>query len=275
MDLFVYVALFVFGTIIGSFLNVVLYRLHTGRSLGGRSHCMSCGKMLNWHELVPLFSYALQGGRCRGCSAYIPSRYFFVELYSGLKFVLLWMLFSHDPWLFSLNVVFLSLLTLILVYDVRHTIIPDELTILVGINVFVILGYMLWGGELFHTIALHVVAGLVAGAFFFLLWAVSKGRWIGLGDAKLAVPLGMLVGLEGVFGMVVLSFWIGAIVSLVLLGTAHILKKWKTNLRFSFAPRTMKSEVPFAPFLILGFLLIYIVHADIFDITHTLFLSWW
>lgn len=274
MDIVWYMTAFILGTIIGSFLNVVLYRLHTGKSLKGRSHCMSCGKTLTSLELVPVISYLFLRGRCRGCGAYIPPRYLYVELLTGLSFMLVWHLFA--PSIFSLlfYVALLSFLILIVVYDIRHTIIPDELTAFVGVLVAVALGFEFWETKDFVLVLSRILAGLCAAFFFWGLWRISHGRWIGLGDAKLALPLGTLVGLGGVFSMVVLSFWVGAIVSLLLLGIKQALKKGTTRLRFLSGPSTIKSEVPFAPFLASGFLLVHLFHADIFDIVYTLFF-WW
>lgn len=271
MDFVWYAGFFVFGTVIGSFLNVVLYRLHTGRSLGGRSHCMTCGKELSWYELLPVVSYVAQGGVCRGCGAFVPHRYLVVELLTGLSFVSVWHLFSHDYFLLTLYLILVSIFILILVYDIRHTIIPDELTALTGLVALTLLGYRYalvpdaW--EVFTSVA----SGLGAGFFFYGLWKISRGRWIGLGDAKLALPLGVMVGSVGVFSMVVLSFWIGAVVSLMLLGGERLLARGKIRLRFLGTPRTIKSEVPFAPFLILGFLAVQFLNANIFDITYLLF----
>jgi prepilin signal peptidase PulO-like enzyme (type II secretory pathway) len=115
-------------------------------------------------------------------------------------------------------------------------------------------------------IASDVFAGVGVGAFFYALWHVSKGKWIGLGDAKLALPLGIIAGTAGAFSIVVLSFWIGAAVSLFFLALSHLIEKGKTVLRFLPGQLTMKSEVPFAPFLILGFICAHIFHADIFVI---------
>ncbi len=268
-----YGTLFIFGTIVGSFLNVVIYRLHTGKSLNGRSHCMSCGKTLTWSELFPIFSYLAQGGRCRGCSAYIPSRYLVVELLTGLLYLTVWHFFSFDFVLLVLHLALISVLIVILVYDMRHTIIPDELTVIVGVIALAFLGYA-YVHERDVLLALaRIGGGLGAGFFFWALWYGSKGRWIGLGDAKLALPLGVIVGLGGVFSMVVLSFWIGALISLTMIGVEFLLKRGKKHLHFLGNPLTIKSEVPFAPFLIAGFLLVQFFHADIFIITYALLFS--
>ncbi len=273
MEMFWYVVVFTFGAIVGSFLNVVIYRLHTSKSLNGRSHCMSCGKTLTWYELFPIFSYMAQGGKCRGCSAYIPSRYLVVELLTGLAYVTIWYYISHDFLLLFLNLVLVSTFVVIAVYDIRHTIIPDELTLLVGT---VAIGFLVYEYNTTHDalrILSNVGAGLGAMLFFWGLWYISKGKWIGLGDAKLAFPLGVITGLGGVFSMVVFSFWIGAGISLTLLGLERLLKRGKTNLHFLATPLTIKSEVPFAPFLIIGFLLIHLLHTDIFTITYALFFT--
>ena len=263
--------MFIFGAIIGSFLNVVLYRLHTGKSLDGRSHCMSCGKILAWYELFPVVSYLLQRGKCRGCGAYVPVRYLVVELLTGLSFVAVWYLFASNLLLLVLYLVLVSVFVVIVVYDIRHTIIPDELTLMVGAVALIFLGYEFILTKDVVLTLMSVLAGSSASFFFWGLWFISKGKWIGFGDAKLALPLGMMVGLGGVFSMVVLSFWIGAAISLTLLGFERALKRGKTNLHFLRSPLTIKSEVPFAPFLIAGFLLVQFLHADIFDITYALF----
>ncbi len=271
MELYWYIVVFIFGAIIGSFLNVVIYRLHTGRSLSGRSHCMSCGKDLSWYELFPLFSYIAQRGSCRGCGAYIPSRYFTVELLTAFLYMSVWHLFSGDLFVLSLYAILVSLLVVIFVYDMRHTIIPDELTLAVLGVVLTLVGYeYIQGGDI-ARIGIQLFSGLGAGLFFFGLWFASKGRWIGLGDAKLAFPLGVLAYGIGAFSMVVFSFWIGAVISLTLLCIERLSKKWKTHLHFLSSPLTIKSEVPFAPFLIAGFLLVQFLHADIFRATYAIF----
>lgn len=265
------VAIFMLGAIVGSFLNVLLYRMHTGASLGGRSHCMSCGKTLSWYELVPIVSYLMLRGACRGCSAYIPVRYLTVELITGAAFVGAYVLHVGEPLYIVFTCVLFASLIVTAVYDIRHMVIPNEcvlavlsLALLSLIDVYVTTSDM-------NTIIRSLIAGGVASGAFYALWFVSKGRWIGFGDVKLAFPLGVLVGISGVFSMLVLSFWVGALVSVLLLGFVYIVKRGKHHLRFPRIPITMKSEIPFAPFLIAGFLLVYVFHANILTITEVLF----
>jgi prepilin signal peptidase PulO-like enzyme (type II secretory pathway) len=95
---------------------------------------------------------------------------------------------------------------------------------------------------------------------------VSGGRWIGLGDAKLSVPLALMVGISHAFSFIVFSFWIGALVSVGILVSQRLMGGQR-RLHFGAAPITMSTEVPFAPFLIVSFVLVYFFHADVFTFT--------
>lgn len=267
MELYMNVLMFILGAIIGSFLNVVIYRIHTGKSLNGNSHCLSCGTVLRWYELFPLISYIFLRGRCSWCHAYIPVRYWIVEFLTAATFLWLYTLFSETLLLFTFYAVLLSVCIVIAVHDIRHTIIPDELVLTVlGLALFVE-GVRLYQGESAVHLAYDVGAGLIAAIFLGFLWYVSRGRWIGLGDAKLALPLGMLVGLGGVFSMLVFSFWIGALISILLLLLQKAMRRGKKRLSFLAEELTIKSEVPFAPFLIAGFVVVELLHANVFEIT--------
>ena len=139
---------FILGLIIGRFLNVVIYRLNTARSLGGRSACMSCKSSLAWYELIPVFSYLGLQGRCKSCKTKISLQYPLVELASGLMFAALFLklyqggeeiYFWLDPG-FVISYIYyataFSVLLVIAVYDLRHKIIPDRLAILLGVLAF-------------------------------------------------------------------------------------------------------------------------------------------
>src|SRR3989344_2096349 len=210
----------ILGLIVGSFLNVLILRLGTGRSIAsGRSQCLSCNHKLAWHDLVPVFSFALSKGRCRYCGSRISFQYPIVELFTAILFGLLTaQQFAITYYLIA------SILIAILVYDLRHKIIPDQL-----VYIFIILSGL--AGR-------HWLYGLYAFAFFALLWFVSRGKWMGFGDAKLALGMGFLLGISVVSALFV-AFWAGAIVGICLL----LLSSKKV---------TLKSEIPFAPFLIFG-----------------------
>jgi leader peptidase (prepilin peptidase)/N-methyltransferase len=253
------------GVIIGSFLNVYIYRFHTGKSLAGHSHCLSCGTTLKWFELFPLFSFLALRGKCRTCGCKITSRYFFVELCTGILFSLV-LTITQNIILIPLLWLVVSVLVVITVYDYYHFIIPDSLTAVMTILSLLILTQEFFVGrssveEIFWT----VVSALGGVTFFLLLWLVSKGAWLGFGDVKLAFPLGLLVGPEFVFSFVVLSFWVGAAISLTLLGVAK-LKRGKTHLHLIDQNLTMKSAVPFAPFLVASCLIILFTHFNVLEL---------
>lgn len=249
--------LFCFGIIIGSFLNVVLYRLHTGKSLSGHSHCLSCGRRLTALELIPLLSYLGLRGRCISCQSYIPARYFLVELVTGFLFMAL--ILVSESWVYMiLGAIAMSLLVVIAVYDLRHFIIPDELVFGLTVVAMLMSGYQLYFSREPLTFATDLAVAFLGTLFFYGLWQISKGTWIGFGDVKLALPLGMMVGASSVFSMIVLSFWVGAIVGVALLLLQRLQKRGKLPLRFLRGRLTMKSVLPFAPFLITGFLLVWL-----------------
>ena len=221
-----YAILFIFGAIIGSFLNVVALRW--GRqSIGGRSTCRTCGKTLRWFELIPIFSFLIQKGKCRHCRSKISLQYPIIEIFTGLIFITvpLWML----P-VFCIYIV-------ILIYDFYHKIIPDPL-------VYAAIILSLFLGQ-------HIIAGLIIFGFFATVWLVTKGQAIGFGDAKLGLSVGLLLGGALGFSAIVMAFWIGAVVGLFLMLRKRL---------------TIKAEIPFAPFIILGAWISLIFELDLLHV---------
>ena len=259
-----YTIIGVFGAIVGSFLNVYIYRFHTGKSLSGRSHCLSCGRKLTWYELFPLLSYLGLRGRCRTCHCGITLRYFLVELLTAGLFMGAYVI-AGSIWELLYLIPVLSILVIITVYDINHYIIPDSLTVALVVLAALWYGLRFYSGVPAITIGYDVLAAVLGSGFFFLLWAVSKGRWIGFGDVKLAFPLALLVGSTQVFSMVVFSFWIGALISLVLVGIAHV-QRGKLRLHLRMQNLTIKSVVPFAPFMIAGCLLVLFTHLNVLSL---------
>lgn len=254
-----------FGVIIGSFLNVYIYRFHTGKSLSGSSHCLSCGTRLKWFELFPLFSYLFLKGKCRTCGCKIPARYFLVELTTAILFALT-IILTTDVIALLFYWLILSVLLVITVYDLYHFIIPDELTAVVTALMIGLISYEYYLGIINpHDILITVLAALAGSAFFLFLWVISKGAWLGFGDVKLAFPLGLLVGATKVFSFVVLSFWIGAAISLVIIGLLKM-RRGKQSLHLEGRALTMKSAIPFAPFLVASSLVILFTQFDVLQL---------
>jgi leader peptidase (prepilin peptidase)/N-methyltransferase len=244
--------LFVLGLLIGSFLNVVILRYNTGKSLSGRSGCFSCRHALGWYELVPVLSFLVLSGRCRHCGSKISRQYIGVELSTGI-------LFALSAWRFYPDIsasVFACLLSAVLVvivaYDLKHQIIPDLPAYLFIVLAILSPIFFRLDAGLTTGLGTMVLKGLGAGLLYFLIfasiWYFSGGHWMGFGDAKLAFGIGALLGFFGGFNALVLAFWTGALVGLALIGLSRL----KLARRYS-----IKSEVPFAPFLALG-LVIYL-----------------
>ncbi len=252
--------IFVFGLILGSFLNVVIYRHNTGMTVGGRSMCFSCGKKLKWFELVPVLSFVLLRGKCSVCKSKISWQYPVVELTTGLLFLGAYLTVSNIYLLVYL-LVQLALLIVIAVYDLRHKIIPDAFVYtFAGLALMSILGVFVESRD-FSTLLFDVLAGPVCFIPFAALWYFSKGAWMGFGDAKLALGIGWFLGMGDAYIAIVLAFWIGAFV-----GVSMIIYSRITKLSHGQEKVTMKSEIPFGPFLILGLLLMIFLKPWISDI---------
>ncbi len=249
------IILFIFGTILGSFLNALSFRHNTGKGMGGRSQCFSCGTMLTARDLVPVLSYVFLGGRCRTCKSEISIQYPLVEIIAGGIAILCWYS-TATPVQFILSLAFFTLLLFIAIYDIRHTIIPDEYVFGAG---YVALLYQTFSGSFPAVPSLDVfLAGPLLALPLFLIWLVSKGRWMGLGDAKLMLACGLFLGLFPGIAAFMLAFWIGAIVSVSFM-LAQNLMHGKNQVK-------MNSEIPFGPYLVLGVAVSYFAHVDVLSI---------
>jgi leader peptidase (prepilin peptidase) / N-methyltransferase len=280
---FYFVIIFIFGTIIGSFLNVVILRFNTGKSIvNDHSRCMTCGKNLAWFNLIPLFSWIFQRGKCTNCSAKISIQYPLVEFVTGVIFVILFNLVSNYDFLnhslyfitFFYWAIIFSIFIVICVYDYRHKIIPDEFSY--DLIILGAIGYVTsflfnnqihenWWQNLALVFTFPEILNVLIGPIFFLgiflIWYFSRGRAIGFGDAKLLLGLGLIFGFSVTVNGFFIAVWIATIVAifLMLISKLEILDKHIT----------MKSEIPFGPFLILGAVLAFLLEIDFLG------LDWW
>ena len=207
------------GLIYGSFLNVLLWRLPEGRGINGRSHCRSCRHQLAWSDLIPVVSFLVLRGKCRYCHARIHIRYPLVELTTAI--VLGTFFAIRAPILSPATVIAifgLLILTSLFFFDLLYLILPDVL-IFPAIGIYAI--YDLW--QLENPTSYFLTALLLAG-FFATLYAVSRGKSLGLGDVKLVFLLGLMLGYPLGFVTVVLAIWLATLVALVLLITGKVVR---------------------------------------------------
>lgn len=182
------IVVFIYGIVIGSFLNVLIYRIPKKENIAiVASHCMKCDYKLKWYDLVPLFSYLFLGGKCRKCRQKISVQYPLIEGLNGVMWVLVFLKFglSIESLLYCL--LFSALLALSMI-DFRTYEIP------VGFNIFIlILGLVRVGTD--YNNWLYYVIGLVSVSMvLFLIFVISQGRAIGGGDVKLMAATGLLLG---------------------------------------------------------------------------------
>jgi prepilin signal peptidase PulO-like enzyme (type II secretory pathway) len=251
------VAFFVFGAIVGSFLNVLILRRGVF-TLGGRSMCLSCSSPLKWYDLVPIGSFILLRGRCRKCAAKISYQYPIVEILSGLTFLMLY-LRSLAPLAFAISLVFWLSLLCIAAYDFRHTIIPDEFVFAAIAAGFFSL-FVTSTDALVLPSILQILTGFGLAFFFFAFWFLSEGRLMGLGDSKLALAIGWFLAPGTALTALFVSFWAGAFAGVALMAFSRLHRLSGTG-----NGHTLKSEIPMAPFLVFGAALVYFGSISLFS----------
>ena len=229
------VFIFLFGLIVGSFLNAVIWRTYSRTPLWqGRSMCPTCRHTLSWQDLIPVASFFLLRARCRYCAIPISWQYPLVELATAVLFLAMFYFSVQGGFgLFYLWFIAASLIV-IFVYDLKHYIIPD---VVVFPAIAITLFYHLIVSNFEFRISNFIFSGVAAAVFFLIIVLISRGRWMGLGDVKLALLMGLVLGFPRIIVAIFFAFVVGALLSLFLI---------------FFKKKQWKSQVPFAPFLVLG-----------------------
>ncbi|MFC1623255.1 prepilin peptidase [Patescibacteria group bacterium] len=256
----------VLGLIVGSFLNVVVHRFDLAESIFlSRSHCPSCKHQIAWYDNIPVISFLLLKMRCRSCQESISWQYPFVEMLTGVVFMLVGYYFfdvsSAQTWIETLfYLTIFSMLIVIVGYDTKFMEIPMLMVWLSISFIIALLIFQDWtvfdgfSGKSFWSFNLTsgLLGGMIAAAFFYFLVFVSKEKWMGMGDVYIGFVVGLLAGFPDVFLSLMIAFTSGSIFGIILI----VLKR-----------STLKTQVPFAPFLILsGFVTVFL--AQKIDIIH-------
>jgi leader peptidase (prepilin peptidase)/N-methyltransferase len=237
--------LFVFGLLIGSFLNVCVYRIPRGLSVvAPRSFCPACARPLDVLSLIPLAGYFLRGGRCRYCRAKISPRYPAVELLSGVLWAGLWHFFGLSVLFWCYGALF-SVLLAVFFIDAEWLIIPNGLVLAAMLPAAVLvlrhLFRPVWIYGSAHPLAPFL--GLIPGTVFFLVVYIAarvvykSDRAIGMGDVKLFIPIGLSLGFRVCLLAVVLSVCLGGLTGIVLMLTRK---------------KSRKDAIPMGPFIVIG-----------------------
>lgn len=229
----------IFGLLIGSFLNVVIYRVPAKISLMGRSHCPRCNHLIRAYDNIPVFTWFILRGKCRDCKTQISMRYPFIEALNGLTWGFLAQHFGFTlvlPFLLALASISIALAMI----DFDTMTLPHSLVLSAWITVIVGLATLTLNTHSYSSLVRAGLSGLAWGVFYFCLWFFSGGRGLGFGDLKLAPALGLMAGwfsfeasIVGFLG----AFIVGGIPAIILLATG-IVKKG--------------SRIPYGPMLLFG-----------------------
>lgn len=241
MTIFILIFIFLIGLVIGSFTNCFIWRLHKDESLWGRSYCPKCRKNIAWYDNLPIISYFFLNRKCRHCKKKISIQYPAVELATGLLFLVsFWLslgklipepLTCYNTYLllrpeFVLTVIrdffIIFVMVSIFIYDLRWMLIPDKLILPASGLVFII--NLLLG---FPVMELLFLAAM-GTSFFLIQFVVSRGKWIGGGDLRLGLFMGLAFGSLGLLITgIILAYCIGSIVGIFLILAKK--KSWKSK----------------------------------------------
>lgn len=206
MEIYFSICSFLFGICVGSFLNVLAFRLPKGESIvTGPSHCMTCGHRLKWYELIPVLSFVIQGGKCRSCGTRLSPQYPLVEAANGLAWVAIYLL-NGLSWDTCLGFGLVSALIAVSLIDARTQEIPA------GLNIFIAcLGALRIATDPHHFL-LYLIGGAAISVPLLIILLLSGGAGIGGGDVKLMAAAGLILGWKNIILAFLLACILGAII---------------------------------------------------------------
>ena len=253
MDIYYCIVLFIFGITLGSFYNVVGYRIPKGESIiYPSSHCTNCNHKLKWYELIPVFSFLFLRGKCSKCHQKISWFYTIFEFLTGILFVISYIIFKNNILDLLVALTFISMIIIIFVSDYHYLIIPDSVLIFFGIVLFIEL--IIKNG--FDGVYMPLINGLISFASMYLIKLLGdflfKRESMGGGDIKLMFIIGMVIG----FPEALFSIFVGSLIGLPL--ALIVLLKNKDHI------------IPFGPLLGIGSLIILFTQFDVMQFLNSL-----
>ena len=251
---FVIFFIFLFGLVIGSFLNCLCYRVYKEKSMWGRSFCPKCLHQIRWYDNVPVLSWLILRGKCRDCKKAISIQYPVVEFITGILFVVVFFVNLELDMLNSLeysiflkfarDLFIICVLIVIFIIDFKWFLILDKVTIPAMLIVF---GLNLALGMDWKNL---LISGIIGGSFFLLQYLISKGKWLGGGDIRMGALMGLMLGWPMVMLAIFLAYIFGSVLGISLL----IIGKKK-----------MSSKLPLGTFLAPATLIVLLWGAQILD----------
>lgn len=240
----VYIFLFIFGSIVGSFLNVLIYRMPREEKIGlTRSHCPHCKKVIKWHDNIPFVSYILLRAKCRYCGKPISFRYFIVEFLTAGMLCLIWWKFE-SPILAVIYFIFVSLLIAGSFIDLDFFIIPDEINLfglMVGLLASSLYPQLMGAKIWWHGLLKSLLGALIGGGSLYIIavtaTAVLKKEAMGMGDVKLLAMIGSFIGWQWALFTIFSASLLGSMAGVILIALK------KTNI---------KGKIQFGPYLAMG-----------------------
>lgn len=250
-------AAFFFGTVIGSFLSVLIYRIRFNKkhTIKSRSECVKCKETIAPHDLIPLVSYLVLRGKCRNCSTAISIYYPLIELFTGVLFALMYLKYpfisengafsGNAAALFLLNLYFMSVLSFSFFYDLKYMFVSDR--VMIPAILIALISSVLPGTP-------HIIDSLLGALIAFTLFAVqivaSRGKWLGGGDVRIGVFMGLVLGWEQTIVALFMAYIVGACSAVLTIVTGD---------------KGAKSKVPFVPFLVIGTLISLFLGRELID----------
>lgn len=244
LEIYIYIIIFIFGSIVGSFLNVLAVRLSNGESIiWPGSHCHNCHHKLRWYELIPIISYLIQKGKSRCCNTKIPISYLIIEIITGILYMISYHSFgfSYD---YVISLIFISSLIVIIVSDIEYMIILDEVIAVSSISI-ILLELIFFGLD--YTVDM-IVSGILAFVTMYVVKLIGdrlfKRESMGGGDIKLMFLFGIVIG----YALSICDIFLATFIAFPV--AIYILFRRRDNL------------IPFGPFLAMGAILIHISKVD-------------
>ncbi|MEA4910518.1 hypothetical protein SDC9_08002 [bioreactor metagenome] len=276
MNIILYIFLFFIGAALGSFVGVVVDRLYIKSYIKGGSICQSCAKKLTWFETIPVLSYLFLGGKCRKCKTKIGAEHFWIEVAGGVFAILAYQVFLKDYFISGseksliLGIVLAFFFALLFIvfgvifnYDLKNKLVPTNyalILIVIGLafEAYKAFNYQAVYGGLTTLFWLDLFSGFLIALPFFLIYIFSKKKAVGFGDILIYFGVGYLAGFVFGLSIFLVSVWMGAIISLILLYLRP--KKYHK-----------KSQIPFAPFIILATIIVMFLQLDIIGMSSLFF----